>query len=160
MTQTNLTPRQSRFVDEYLVDLNATQAAIRAGYSARTAEQQGARLLGNAKVSEAVQAAQLARSERVRITQDDVLRGLHREATWMGDGSSHSARVAAWGLLAKHLGMLDRRQLDENGEPAVRQLFTISIGNGSNPLIPQQIDGTSQSALTVDEGIDSPTRLP
>jgi hypothetical protein len=160
MTQTNLTPRQSRFVDEYLVDLNATQAAIRAGYSARTAEQQAARLLGNVKVSEAVRTAQAARSERVRITQDDVLRGLHREATWMGDGSSHSARVAAWGLLAKHLGMLDRRQLDEYGEPAVRQLFAISIGNGPSPLIPQQIDGTGQSALTVDDGIDSSARLP
>jgi hypothetical protein len=51
----------------------------------------------------------------------------------MGDGSSHSARVAAWGLIGKHLGMFDRRQLDDNGEPAVRQLFTISIGNGPSP---------------------------
>jgi hypothetical protein len=41
-----LTPKQHRFVDEYLLDLNATQAAIRAGYSPRTAEQQAARLLG------------------------------------------------------------------------------------------------------------------
>jgi hypothetical protein len=130
MSQSELTPKQRRFVDEYLVDLNATQAAIRAGYSARTANEQGARLLANASLAAAVQSAQLARSERVRITQDDVLRGLHREATRMGDGSSHSARVAAWGLIGKHLGMFDRRQLDEYGEPVTRQLFTISIGNG------------------------------
>ena len=39
-----MTPRQQRFVDEYLLDLNATQAAIRAGYSARTANEQGTRL--------------------------------------------------------------------------------------------------------------------
>jgi phage terminase small subunit len=159
MSQGELTPKQRRFVDEYLMDLNATQAAIRAGYSTHTAEQQGARLLGNAKVFEAVQAAQNARSTRVRITQDDVLRGLHREATWMGDGSTHSARVAAWGLIAKHLGMLDRRQLDENGEPVARQLFTISISNGSGPM-PLQIDGTTQSALTVSDAMDSSTRLP
>jgi hypothetical protein len=110
-------------------------------------------------IAAAVRSGQNARSDRVRITQDDVLRGLHREATWMGDGASHSARVAAWGLIAKHLGMLDRRQLDENGEPVARQLFTISISNGSGPM-PLQIDGTDQSALAVSDGIDSPTRLP
>ena len=159
MNHDKLTPKQRRFVDEYLVDLNATQAAIRAGYSACTANEQGARLLANASIATAVQSGQNARSERVRITQDDVLRGLHREATWMGDGSSHSARVAAWGLIAKHLGMLDRRQLDENGEPVARQLFTISISNGSGPM-PLQIDGAAQSALTVSDGIDSSTRLP
>jgi hypothetical protein len=156
MSQGQLTPKQRRFVDEYLVDLNATQAAIRAGYSARTANEQGARLLANASVAAAAQSAQLARSQRLRISQDDVLRGLHREATWMGDGSSHSARVAAWGLIAKHLGMLDRRQLDEYGEPMGRQLFTISIGNGPDPLI----DGTDESALTIGDRIDTRTRLP
>jgi phage terminase small subunit len=46
MIQGELTPKQRRFVDEYLMDLNATQAAIRAGYSTHTAEQQGARLFG------------------------------------------------------------------------------------------------------------------
>jgi hypothetical protein len=76
-----LTPRQSRFVDEYLVDLNATQAAIRAGYSARTANEQGPRLLVNVRIATAIQIAQEVRSQRVLITQDDVLRGLHREAT-------------------------------------------------------------------------------
>src|SRR4051794_14225646 len=85
------TPRQQRFVEEYLVDLNATQAAVRAGYSARTANEQGARLLANASVGAAMQLAQRARSERIRITQDDVLRGLHREATLTGNGASHAA---------------------------------------------------------------------
>jgi phage terminase small subunit len=158
MTQSRLTPKQRRFVDEYLLDLNATQAAVRAGYKPNHARQVAAENLSKPVIADAIAAAQAARSERVRISQDDVLRGLHREATWMGEGASHSARVAAWGLIAKHLGMLDRRQLDENGEPIVRQLFTISIGNGSGPM-PLQIDGTSQSALTV-SGIDSPARLP
>jgi hypothetical protein len=124
-----MTPRQKRFLDEYLVDLNATQAAVRAGYSARTANEQGARLLAKASVAEAVQSAQAARSERLQITQDDVLRGLHREATLTGDGSTHAARVSAWGLIGKHLGMFieRRQQLGENGQAMNPQLFTVSI---------------------------------
>jgi phage terminase small subunit len=130
-----MTPRQRRFIDEYLLDLNATQAAIRAGYSARTANEQGARLLTNASVASAIQAAQQARSERVQITQDDVVRGLHREATLIGEGSSHAARVSAWGLIARHLGMLvERRQLlGQDGQPTSPQLFTLSITGLEKP---------------------------
>jgi phage terminase small subunit len=149
MSQSWLTPKQRRFVDEYLVDLNGSQAAVRAGYKVDHARQMAAQNLSKPVIADAIAQAQLARSERIRITQDDVLRGLYREATWTGEGSSHSARVAAWGLLAKHLGMLERRQQsDEYG-----QLFTISIGSGPSPM-PLQIDGTDQSALTVSEGYD------
>ena len=49
-----LTPRQQRFVDEYLIDLNATQAAIRAGYSPKTAQSQSSRLLSNVMVRAAI----------------------------------------------------------------------------------------------------------
>ena len=49
-----LTEKQKRFVAEYLIDLNATQAAIRAKYSPKTADVQGVRLLGNVKVQEAL----------------------------------------------------------------------------------------------------------
>ena len=49
-TGLNLTPKQQRFVDEYLIDLNATQAAIRAGYSPKTAQEQSSRLLSNVMV--------------------------------------------------------------------------------------------------------------
>lgn len=100
-----LTPKQQRFVDEYLIDLNATQAAIRAGYSAKTAEQQGPRLLGYAGVSAAIAAAQEARKARTEITQDYVIQGLKSEAEFTGEGSSHSARVQALTQLGRHLGM-------------------------------------------------------
>jgi phage terminase small subunit len=76
-----LTPKQRRFVEEYLVDLNAKRAAIRAGYSARTAEQLGYQLLQNPSVAEAIERAQQARSERTRITQDEVLRYWWDQAT-------------------------------------------------------------------------------
>lgn len=75
-----LTPKQQRFVEEYLVDLNATQAAIRAGYSPKTAEQQGSRLLGNVKVAGAIEVAQALRSERTQVDADWVLTRLAAEA--------------------------------------------------------------------------------
>lgn len=68
-----LNPKQSRFVAEYLIDLNATQAAIRAGYSARTAKAQGARLLTHVDVQAALSKAQEKRAQRTEITQDRVL---------------------------------------------------------------------------------------
>ncbi|AOG22057.1 terminase small subunit [Acidovorax sp. RAC01] len=68
-----LTPKQQRFVDEYMVDLNATQAAIRAGYSAHTANEQGSRLLANVSVQAAISIARKAQQERTGITADRVL---------------------------------------------------------------------------------------
>jgi len=75
-----LTARQSRFAAEYLLDLNATQAAVRAGYSSRTAESTGPRLLGKMHVAEAVRAAMEKREQRTGITQDRVLQELARIA--------------------------------------------------------------------------------
>jgi phage terminase small subunit len=69
-----LTARQQRFVDEYLIDLNATQAAIRSGYSERTADKIGSQLLGKTRVKEAVTNAQKLRADRLHIEADDVLR--------------------------------------------------------------------------------------
>jgi phage terminase small subunit len=68
-----MTPKQEAFVREYLIDLNATQAAIRAGYAAGSADVTGARLLGNASVAAAITKAQERRAIRTEITQDRVL---------------------------------------------------------------------------------------
>lgn len=68
-----LTPKMAMFVKEYLVDLNGTQAAIRAGYSARTANEQAARLLADVRVQAAIAEAMAKRSARVEITADMVL---------------------------------------------------------------------------------------
>lgn len=65
-----LTAKQARFVEEYLIDLNATQAAKRAGYSEKTARAQGNRLLTNVDVEHAIQEAMKARSERTEVDQD------------------------------------------------------------------------------------------
>lgn len=69
-----MTPKQEAFVREYLIDLNATQAAIRAGYSEATASEQGSRLLGNVKVAEAIATAKAERAEKCDIDALWVLR--------------------------------------------------------------------------------------
>ena len=71
-----LTEKQARFVEEYLVDLNATQAAIRAGYSEKTARSVGCENLTKPDIQEAIKSAMSLRSERTEITQDMVLREL------------------------------------------------------------------------------------
>lgn len=75
-----LTAKQQRFCDEYLIDLNATQAAIRAGYSEKTAYSMGQRLLKNVEIQSEISKRQTARSERTEITQDMVLRELAKIA--------------------------------------------------------------------------------
>ncbi len=109
-----LTPKQACFVEEYLVDLNATQAAIRAGYSEKTADQQGSRLLANVKVAAAITKAQAKRSERTEIDQDFVLNGL-----------------------TKNLGraMVETPVLDRKGEPTGEYIYNGSVANRSLELI-------------------------
>ena len=69
-----LTPKQERFISEYLIDLNATQAAIRAGYSETTAEIIGFENLRKPKIKEEIQKAMDDRAKRTEITQDKVLK--------------------------------------------------------------------------------------
>lgn len=69
-----LTPKEARFVDEYLIDLNATQAAIRAGYSKRNAGKLGHQVLSRELVAKAIGVRMQKRAERVEIDQDWVLR--------------------------------------------------------------------------------------
>ncbi|MCO2900872.1 terminase small subunit [Pseudomonas aeruginosa] len=93
-----LTKKQCLFVDEYLIDLNATQAAIRAGYSTRRATEIGYQLLQRPEVAQAIQAAMAERSKRTEVEADYVIRRL-REIDEMDvldiledDGSFRSIR--------------------------------------------------------------------
>ena len=126
----NLTPKQQRFVEEYLIDLNATQAAIRAGYSAKTAAVIGAENLIKPYIQKAIQEAQNKLTERTEITQDYVLtniqkvieRCMQQEAVLARDGSplliegpegdlvplfefKETGALKGLELLGKHLGM-------------------------------------------------------
>ena len=73
-----LNEKQQRFADEYLIDLNATQAAIRAGYSKRTANEQGARLLANVSVQEYISKRMEEKEKDLIASQDEVLQTLTR----------------------------------------------------------------------------------
>ena len=86
-----LTPKQQRFIDEYLVDLNATRAAIEAGYSKRTAFVQGSRLLRNVEVTALIEQTQRALAERSEISQEMVVQELARIAF------NDMTNVAEWG---------------------------------------------------------------
>lgn len=71
-----LTEKQKRFCQEYLIDLNATQAAIRAGYSKKTAKEQGAQNLSKLNIQKQIQKAIKERENRTEVTQDKVLKEL------------------------------------------------------------------------------------
>lgn len=114
-----LTIKQERFVEEYLIDLNATQAAIRAGYSERTAKEIACENLTKPNIAEAIQKARSSMSERALVTQEMVVKGLLKEAEYMDEGSTQGARVTAWAHLGKHLGMfVDKVDQTVNGNVA------------------------------------------
>lgn len=73
MAKRQLSEQRQRFVDEYLIDLNGTQAAIRAGYSVKTAQEQASRLLSNVMVQEAISKKMAERSKRTGVNQDRVV---------------------------------------------------------------------------------------
>lgn len=73
-----MTKKQKRFVEEYLIDLNATQAAIRAGYSPHTAKDIGCENLAKPNIAAAISQAMAERSRRTGINQDRVLQELAR----------------------------------------------------------------------------------
>lgn len=75
-----LTEKQQRFVDEYLIDLNATQAAIRAGYSVRTAKEQGSQNLTKLNVQQAISEKMAERSKRTGVNQDRIVMELAKIA--------------------------------------------------------------------------------
>ena len=110
MAERKLTSKQEAFVQEYLVDLNATQAAIRAGYSEHTAHATGHENLKKPEIEAAIAEAKEKRANRVELTADMVLEGLLKEAKLYDEGATHGARVTAWSQLGKHLSMFIEKQ--------------------------------------------------
>lgn len=104
-----LTPKQERFVQEYLVDLNATAAAKRAGYSEKRASELGYQLLHKTTVQTAIQRAVISRSQRTEVTQDYVIEKLmdiadKRASDAPNSDLKYSSQIKALELLGKHLG--------------------------------------------------------
>jgi phage terminase small subunit len=144
MAANKLSPKQSRFAKEYLIDLNATQAAIRAGYSPKTANEQACRLLAKVSIQEAVANGQRKIEQKLDITAEWVLKNLKEvaqrcmqhvpvmvfdreekrrvqatnedgEGVYEFDSSGANRSLE---LIGKHLGMfIDRTQIISDAEP-------------------------------------------
>lgn len=127
---TDLPPKQQRFVDEYLVDLNATQAAIRAGYSPRTAQVQSSDLLSKPMVADAVARAKAERSARIGLTADRVLQEL------AAIGFARMPDYADWGdgeqMQLKPSGELNEQQAAAIVQVVETEKFVKSLDRGES----------------------------
>ena len=106
-----MTPKQERFVQEYLIDSNATAAAKRAGYSPKTAMEQGYQLLQKTSVKMAIQGMQAEHRERAKVTVENLTEKL-RTAYDMAEKNGQSASMvqASMGLAKLHGYLVDRTE--------------------------------------------------
>ncbi len=121
-----LSPKRTRFVSEYLVDKNATQAAIRAGYSAKTAHTQGPRLLHNVVVREAVACGEAELADRLAITVEGVAAQLDEDRALALANNQAGAAVSASMGKAKLAGLLVDRQ-DISGTVSVERIERLIV---------------------------------
>jgi phage terminase small subunit len=134
-----LNSKQQRFVDEYLIDLNATQAAIRAGYSARTAGAIGDENLKKPEIAAAVEKAIAERSERTKITQDRVLSELAKI------GFADIRRAVRWYSQANIAAVDD----DPDSEALVEEgAVRVRVANQVELVSSDEIDDATAAAIS------------
>jgi len=121
-----LTERQKMFCKEYIIDLNATQASIRAGYSEKTAKQIGSENLSKPYLQEEIARLMKSREERVKLTADKVLEDIERVRTLAEGSEQYSVSLKASELQGKHLAMFtDKQQINGQIElPKVEIVYT------------------------------------
>lgn len=119
-----LSDKQQRFIEEYLVDLNATAAARRAGYSERNADKIGPELLGKTRVAAAIQALRTKLTEKAEISALAVLNELRRIAF------SDMRKFSTWG--PSGVKLLDSEKLDDDAARCVAEVTeTVTKEGGS-----------------------------
>ena len=104
-----LNPKQTLFCQEYLVDLNATQAAIRAGYSVKTAKETGYENLTKPHIAAFIQQSMDERAESTGITADYVLQGIKDLTDKLVLGEDHKSAYKGYELLGKHLALFTEK---------------------------------------------------
>jgi len=143
-----ITKQQQRFADEYIIDLNGTLAAERAGYSKKTAPQQAVRLLRNVKVQEAIQKALKKRQQRTQITADMVLNEYAKIAF------SNIQDYAEW--IANSVDFINSKQIERDKLAAVE-----SVSEGKDGLkIKLHSKLNALDALARHLGIDKTNTIP
>ena len=141
-----LTPKQQRFVDEYLTDLNATQAAVRAGYSARSASEQGYDNLRKPQIQAAIAAARTSQCERVDIDADRVV----REA-WLIATADARELVEVWVQACPHCWTGEpsaEPATDRAPDPACTECF----GDGKAQVVMHDVRTVSPAAAALYAG--------
>lgn len=132
-----LTAKQRRFCDEYLVDLNATSAAIRAGYSERTAEQIGYQLLQKTSVQKQIKQRMDDRSKRIELSQDFVINELMAIASVKATDYAHIVEKAAMAEIDGKMVQL----YDVNGNPVMYKTV--------EPVLTEELTDIQKKALSV-----------
>lgn len=132
--ENELTAKQRAFVREYLIDLNATQAAIRAGYSEKTAAQVGAENLRKPDVASAIEAAMKIRADRTDITADRVLKELAKI------GFADIRKAIRW-----HSHLINEEDNPDGGDVAV--IKTI-VTNQVEIIASEDIDDDTAAAIS------------
>lgn len=116
-----MSEQQKRFAEEFLVDLNATQATIRAGYQTKSPNRIGYQLMENAAVRIAIDALRAERSKGSDVTKDFVLRGIQAAIVKAEESNNLTALLRGYELLAKHLGMfIDRTEISGPDGDAIK----------------------------------------
>ena len=127
-----LSPKQQAFVEAYCHNgFNATQAAITAGYSAKTARSQGQRLLTKDDIMPSIEAFKEKASQNALVSTQDIVRLLYVEAQGLGEDSTPSARVAALKALTDYTGGFDantiKQQVSGPNGGAIENKWTVEI---------------------------------
>jgi phage terminase small subunit len=130
-----LTHKRALFVDEYLVDLNAAQAAIRAGYSAHTANRIGYELLHRPAVAEAIRKALEVRAERLQLSSEDVLRSIVDIRGKAVTGGKLTQALKANELLGRHLKLFTDRMEHAGPDGGAIDFSDIELSNRLLTLI-------------------------
>lgn len=139
MASLKLTAKQQAFVAEFLVDLNATQAAIRAGYSVKTAGSIGEENLRKPEIQAAIAKAQAERAEKTQRTALDVLKDIQDVSKKARDGGDLKTALKGYELEGKHLGMFTEKhehtgkdgkpiEVDHQVSPAVEAMLNTLKG--------------------------------
>lgn len=132
-----MTPKRELFVREYLIDLNATQAAIRAGYSEATAYSQGQRLLKDVEVAAAIQKAMDSRAERTQISADAVLAELAKI------GFSDIRKAVRW-YSQRNVAFVDSEVEGEVEDGSLR----VAVANQVELISCDEIDDETAAAIS------------
>jgi len=131
-----LTTKNKRFIEEYVIDFNATRAAINAGYSEKTARSIASELLTKPDIRNAIKHHLDKLSAETFINREMILTGLLKEAMDRGERSTSAARVSAWDKLAKVSGLYIDVQVTTTVDDIIRDITARNAEN-RNGLLPK-----------------------